>query len=671
MDSKEDKELYTINKIIYAKKPIIIKGIESSGKTTLLNFLANEYLNMNSPELKVPVLLNYIDINNDLSGTLLFAKTIDYFRKMNINMSSKELESLLKEGCIVYFIDNFVENEDSKNVFSNNMFKNNKFVFSAKEEIFNSINSLSKGPQNIDENVIELFLYNLKRDKARMFFSLYFKNSGFQNNEFEGIYKFISKLNIPLTIFNYTLIAHVYENQKSNFKPVNEAYLIDLFMEYLLEKLDISKNAHIGSLGYNLKSSYLIYLATWMVEHDIFSVDKYKLLEITSTFIQELKREKEGINIEYFITYMEEKGVLVNAENNFYRFRYRAFLEFFIAKGMEKNQKLKDKIINEKTCMSYKNEIRYYSGLHGEDEELVVFFNDLVLKNLSYFDELKDVETMHLTMPTMNFDKASNISIEQISHDKKDRLMETNKAINVKRHNSLKIVKDGGNKKNSAEKTLFQTNLLLANIIRNSEQLRNPDLKVKTIKLIIDNLSKFLQSNLQKNKELKDLLLIAIDSPENTEHATSKEVDEFSALLNIIISQIFMTLIHLNLASDGLFTIFDEILDKTNDGITKLLIISTFVYSEDYKAVELIKKILLDDEFITNKFLMMSLFFKIHQAIKLREIEPQFKSKLENILNEIISKINYNELSAKGLHKKRIIKGNKEELSVKIKKSLA
>ena len=314
---------------------------------------------MKSTELKIPILLNYLDIKDTLNDTVLFGKTIDYFRKLSVPISNKELEKLLRDGDLVFLIDNLVENESSisaiKDILEDSRFKNNQYIFTSKEEIFNSIENLNESQQevdiNIDSNTIKLYLYNLKRDKAREFFQLYFKKDNLQTSEFEGIYKFISKLNIPLTIFNYTLIAHVYENQKNNFKPVNESYLLDIFMENLLEKLDISKNIYIGSMSYNLKSSYLIYIAKWMVENRIFNIEKYKLQELTTKFIQELKREKEGINIELFIDYMEHKGIFVSLDSNKYRFRYRVFLEFFIAKGMSKDAELKSTIINEENYL--------------------------------------------------------------------------------------------------------------------------------------------------------------------------------------------------------------------------------------------------------------------------------------------------------------------------------
>ena len=67
---------------------------------------------------------------------------------------------------------------------------------------------------------------------------------------------------------------------------------------------------------------------------------------------------------------------------------------------------------------------------------------------------------------------------------------------------------------------------------------------------------------------------------------------------------------------------------------------------------------------------MISLFFKIHHAIKIRDVQNKYKQKLENFLTDIITKLHYNQISVKGSSKKGIIEGGKKDISDKIKKSL-
>jgi len=674
IDSDEDKELYTIHKICDETKPIWINGIESSGKTTLLNYIATEFLNMKASKLLIPVLLNFLDIQDTLTDSILFAKTIDYFRKAKTNITNKELEKLIREGNIVFLIDNYKLTDSHKTdlltLLQNPRFKKNKYILTSTEEIFNSIEDVNENiSDNTDgnKNYIELYLYNLKRDKARSYFQLYFNNQNFSTNDFEEIYKFIRKLNIPTTIFNYTLIAYVYENQKNSFAPMNEAYLLDVFMENLLEKFDIRQNLPIGSLGYNLKSSYLIYISKYMTESNIFILDKYKLIELTSKFIQELKREKEGIQIESFIDYMVKKGIFVEVEQNKLRFRYNAFLEFFIAKGMLKDSDLREKIINKENYLNFKNEIKYYSGLHGEDEELLIHFEKFINQYKSYFANINKNFGDNIYMPDIDSENNSEFKVEQISLEKKDKLMDV-KPKSIKQQNRKKKIINQ-KKHISDDKRIFETNILLANILRNSEQLRNPELKTRILKLVIKNLSKFFQKNLNETSKLEKLFIKQLEE-KNIQDISDKDIKEFLSIMNIIFSQIFMGIAYRNIFSNSLFTIYQEILENNEDLIIDLLIVSMFVRSEDYKKINIIKETIKKEKFSKNRFLMISLFFNIYNAIKIRDIDNSKKNNLEQILTDIIVKLKYTELNAKGSMKKHLIESSKKEIKTKIQESL-
>jgi len=676
----QDKKQYTIRDIINIKKHIVIKGIEASGKTTLLNYIANEYLKMNSAEHKIPILLNKLDIKEPLTETILIEKTLTYLRKLKLNTSHSILNDLLREGSIVYLIDNISENQHCirfiEDISKNKRFTNNKFIFSIKEEIFNSIdNKENKLTDSVD--ILELYVYNLKRSKAREFFYLYFNKQELKHEEFENIFHFISKLNIPLTIFNYTIIALTYENQRENFKPVNEAFLLDIFMENLLEKLDVLNNMNIGSLGYNLKADYLIYIAKWMVENQTFSIEKYLLISLTSNFIHELKREKENINIESFVEYMEAKGIFVNTDSTQYRFRYRAFLEFFIAKGMLKDEHLKEKIIHKDSYLDYKNEISYYCGLHGEDEKVINHFQQLLNKYDDFFTTIKPNDGSIITIPELNLDEKDKIIVKQISSDKKDKILEQ-KSKNITTDNDIKKIDSSIDKDKFKEKIIFETNLLLARILRNSEQLKNPELKIAILNLVTSNLSKFFQYFINQNKELEEIILQDFDNFKNDDETlkniSDKDIKHFIALLNIVISQSFMKIMQNNISSESLFTAYSEILDETQDDLLKLFICSTFIYSDNSDALHSIEKLINNQTFSKNRFLMMTLFFKIFHSIKFMEIDNKNKNILEDFLNQIIIKLKYNTIKLSGTHqgsrKNNIIGQNKKLIKDKIQQDL-
>ncbi|MFW3399629.1 metallophosphoesterase [Aliarcobacter butzleri] len=677
-NESEEKEIFSVQKLINLDEIIVIKGLESSGKSTLLNFIANEYISYKTKRKRVPIILNKMNFSDELSDIVIFSKAQEFLRKFDIHLSSKILEKMFYDGDFIFLIDNIKETESNINFIEkisiSEKLKNNKFIFTNNEDIYDSIDEkINEKNFKNSSNILEVFIHNLKRAKAREFFHLYFNNK-FENDEFENIFKFISKLNIPLTIFNYTLIALIYENQKGNFKPVNEAYLLDIFMENLLEKLDIQKNIYFGSLGYTIMSDYLVYISKWMVENELFTIDRYDLISITSNFIKALKREKEDIKIESFIEYMEKKGIFINIENNKIRFKYNAFLEFFIAKGMIQDDDLKAIILTEENILNYKNEINYYSGLHGQDENTIIKIRDLVHKHKDFFDLVEYNDCSNINIPEISLpDDQTEIVIEQISQDKKDQLLEKN-SITLRQNNNIKCLDDSSKEKVvnrvDYEKRVFELNILLMKVIRNSEKLKKPDLKTEIVKLVTSNLSKFLQKFMNELDFYKNDSLKKSDKDE-------EEVHHLFSIINLMISLVFMKVAQHNLATDSFITIYKEILDETKDDVLKLLITSTMIYTSNSKNLLLIDKLLdKNNDFSKNKFLMMSLFYKIYHSIKFSEIDNRFKNKLEKYLEDILINLKYKNINIpghqfQGISKKMNIEGSRKLISEKIKKSLS
>ena len=683
-NDKEDKELFTIQRLINSDKIIVIKGLESSGKSTLLNYIAHEYLNYKAKKKRIPIILNKSNFSDDISDIIIFSKTQEFLRKFEKQISARVLEKMFEDGDFVFLIDNIKETESNiqfiEKIPTLNKLKNNKFIFTNSEDIYDLIgDKINENHFKNSTNVLEVFIHNLKRSKARQFFHLYFNNK-FENDEFENIFKFIAKLNIPLTIFNYTLIALIYETQKGNIKPVNEAYLLDLFMENLLGKLDIQKNIYFGSLGYTIMSDYLVYIAKSMVENEKFCIPKYDLVSLTTDFLKALKREKEDIRIESFIEYMEKKGIFVNVDESNYKFKYNAFLEFFIAKGMMYDDSFKSKILDEKKILNYKNEINYYSGLHGEDEKTITIIKNIVKQYDSFFSSVKYSDCNTLTIPEIDLpSNDKEIVIEQISQDKKDQLLEKN-SVSLRQNNNIKCLDNSIEEENvtdklSYEKRIFDLNILLMKVIRNSEKLKEPILKTDVVKLVTSNLSKFLQKFMNEINHLKENSLK--ENKENKEENMKEEdIHKFFSIINLIISLTFMKVAQHNLATESFVTIYKEILDDTEDDILKLLIISTIVHTSNAKNLSLIDELLdKNNRFSKNKFLMTSLFYKIRHSIKFAEIDNKFKNKFEKYLNDIIINLKYIDLNTtghkfKGLSKKMSIEGSRKLISGKIKESL-
>ena len=348
---------------------------------------------------------------------------------------------------------------------------------------------------------------------------------------------------------------------------------------------------------------------------------------------------------------------------------------------MNQDDDLRKIILDENSILNYKNEINYYSGLHGQDENTIIIIRDFVLKYKEFFDVVEYNDCRNINLPEIYIpDEQKEIVIEQISQDKKDKLLEKN-TITLRQDNNVKCLDNNLKEKSISnrfqhEKRIFELNILLMKVIRNSEKLKKPILKTEIVKLVTSNLSKFLQKlmneldfykkeSLKKNEESKE-------SKEN-----EKEVYHFFSIINLMISLVFMKVAQHNLATDSFITIYQEILDETDDDILKLLITSTMIYSSKSKNLSLIEELLdKNNSFSKNRFLMMSLFYKIYHSIKFAEIDNRFKNKLEKYLEDILISLKYKDINItghqfQGINKKMNIESSRILISDKIKKSLS
>ena len=181
--------------------------------------------------------------------------------------------------------------------------------------------------------------------------------------------------------------------------------------------------------------------------------------------------------------------------------------------------------------LNYRNEIKYYSGLHGEDENLIIHFNNILSRYKEYFHDIEKNTGAAIYFPDIDIEDNTKISVEQITQESHDKILES-KSTNIRKQNNAKTILKDEENSHTLDKKLFQTNILLSNIIRNSEQLRNPDLKVKTLYLVTNNLSKFFQKQLNKTQGTEKSLLEFIQTEKNIENFTKEDIREFTSLLN-------------------------------------------------------------------------------------------------------------------------------------------
>lgn len=363
----------TIDMIVNGPGNYILHGRAEYGKTTLLNQIAlniiETYGCTETPS--VPILISFEDIKlgrdnilRTLGGAVL--ETSDQFN----------VKQLLSEGLIVVLIDD-IDYTNTKKIDLLREFLElypyNRYIFSTLQDteiivLDNPVARTLEGRASFNHVFLEPFTRNNIR---RLVKKWGVSGTIDENTLITRLTRVFTSMNLPVTAANGTILLSIYERQEK-FRPINRAALIERFVEHLLEKR-LFKDAFRGAFDYDLKVRVLAHLAGWMAEND-----KYILsYDDTAKIIQSFFNQKGlALDAKPAIDLFVDTRILRARLENQISFRYRAFLEYFIARLMSDRDDFKSWVLDPQRYLSFLNEILYYAGLNRSEITLLELIGD-------------------------------------------------------------------------------------------------------------------------------------------------------------------------------------------------------------------------------------------------------------------------------------------------------
>lgn len=571
---QESKNKYSIDQILSSKDNILFIGKKEIGKTTLLNYICESCVFNYSLNAQIPVIINF---SNLPKGINIFQKAINTYLN-NYEVIDFDLEQNLLNGNILILIDN-LNIKDRKNMDRLRTFcskyNKNRFILCMNENLLETV-KIEKMP-DIGLKYKTLYMYSFKRGQIRELVGKWFINSNVDEDII--LNKTMSSLReicIPQTPLMVSLLLWIIEKQ-SNFTPINEASLVEKFIETLLEKLNFNEITY-EAMDYTNKLDYLAHLSHVMVKNNKFYFNTSELYVETEKYFTKKGFE---VNYENFVKLFFEKGILISIENRIY-FRFTCFLEFFIAKYMsiEKNKEFRDFILSEDQYLKYKNEIVYFTGLNRQDYKTLKLIEERLIKSFDSIDNIVDIDkilsikTARMLTDLITGNKVSKEELKKLrlSNKEKDSLLENP---SMKNENNYVVNK----KQDWSFKESFVDNLeLYAKIIKNSELL---DVEEKTpmVSLCVDKYSKLIGL---LYKILFEVILDIKKDAKNNDHSGEEEENEeegFEQLRYIftiglpIVMQYYMLE---NLGSPKLKISLEELISKSKNLFQKFMLICLY-----------------------------------------------------------------------------------------------
>lgn len=634
-----DGEDIELDNILTTDKNVLIIGKKEMGKTTLLNYICNFYLKKHD-NLKIPIIIDFNDIPK---GKNVFQKSIQNFL-INYDISDFNVNENLEQGNCILLIDNFnLKNEKNITRFQEftSVYGKNRFILTMKEDLLQTMKVKDLPKLGFEYETI--YINSFRRGQIRQLVKNWFSFKEINDDIIlDNVMTSIKKIGVPRTPMFISLMLWILEKE-ANFTPVNEASVIDNFIETLLEKLNPDE-AKYETIGFKIKLDFLTYLAKQMIKDDKYYIELTSFEELFVNYFNKIGLEIDSDLKQTFF----EKGILLKVNEIVY-FRFTCFLEYFIALEMNEDKELYDYITHEDNYLDFSNEIVYYSGLNQKTKSYTVLklIEDRMLDSFKEIDKFIDINEL------------SNLPVREILQNIKEDESITDKVESMKLSEGEKdvilddeiIVDDSSGYQKVRKKNIkedFIDNLMLySNVLRNCE-LVDIDLKTEA-----------LQISIEKYCKLTGLVYRVLYEMMSNDIEGGKSIDSDDELINMLtigVPLMMQTNIVRDLGSPKLKIVISRLVDKVETDFEKLLLVCLYgdLRLEGYlsKFETLIKntKSTLIKEIITAKLFYYQTFFTM----------PKFEEKqLVSLLSDIIvEKSKKRNLYAKGRIQQELTKRN-------------
>jgi predicted phosphodiesterase len=472
-------EYLTLDEICKSRQNVCIFGAQEIGKTTLLYRIIRELVDEYSHIRKIPV---YIDIRE--MGNKEIITCIKDFLKC----SSDDAKLFISENHIVLLIDNFDYNELNKEKIN----RINKFN-SENEEIriiATTDNNIENVPSEtyIKNTIIpfrNLYLRPLKSShiKELMIKWLPQEDNSKREDKLEKMVNNFCSYSLPCTAMSVSLFLWSTEN--SDKKPINQAVLLDIYIEIVLEKM-VKENIYRDTFDYKNKTMLLAKIAQEMLKSKEinYAISYTEYIKIISDYIKTVGFDYDVSRIaEYFI----ERKIFSKISNSI-KFSHSCFFHFFIAKRMEDDVNFRNEVLDEKFYYMFSRELDYYTGLTRNDKETLQIIYDRFKNAFNGIEDVLEQVDIDRCFTYILKNQSPHISVsKQIDKDKIKSNRPTEEKILEFYDNKLSQRTTDAIVRKIDNVNLELLLIIMSNVLRNSEGVEDYKLKSEIYNTIIKN----------------------------------------------------------------------------------------------------------------------------------------------------------------------------------------
>lgn len=367
--NKTNKQAFDLNDLLAGIDNLIFFGGKESGKTFLLNYIKDEIFRNSKFEDIIPVYIEFSKLPKNNVTSIIKDNIVPFLEG---NCEKDKIKKYLDLGKIVIIIDDYNDlNDDDREKRVEVLYEFSK-IYPKCRYIFSMNENLSQTFREESLRLNELF-------KAKNYYISPFNTSKIReliskwrqyspkidvDKMVEQIVYCFRQFQIPVTPMAVTLFIGVLfrGGGKKNIK--NEAYLIENYLQTILEKIYIKEDSEFD---FQEKESFLAHIAYRMVEKNKFDWEKNEFEKEKIDYFDFLDQDVPSPNV---FKELFDKGILQENNQKIY-FNCKAWFNFFLAKKMQKEKAKMYEILNRPDYLRYETAIGYKAGLDRNDSELL------------------------------------------------------------------------------------------------------------------------------------------------------------------------------------------------------------------------------------------------------------------------------------------------------------
>lgn len=643
-DDTEQEEI-TLDLICNGTNNVMLLGKKEIGKTTILHYMV-KYCMVNFNEIKrVPIVINiqYTDFAGKDVVVRAAHRFVQEFCDNSVSYSVDEIESLLSSGLCTVMFDDF-EMVGPKELRKINDFikeyPRNRFFFSEKEEVSSRGLREVRIEPDCDYDIVHICSLTKKQIRT-----IAEKNALVGISDTEDTASLVDKIMIcfkkttlPKTPFVLSLIMSICDS--AEFSTINEAVVMEQFMECLLEKSSPSE-VNASSFDFRVKEDFLIELVTYMNSINRFYLSHKEFESLVLSY-----HNDKGFSVgdTKFDKFFFENGILIRTELMI-TFRYSCMIEYYLARKMSQSSEFLSYILEDNNFLNYPDALMYYMGLNRRDLNVI---KALRKKLEDGFDEFESLFSLldeinvgiNISLPEEGFSK--EIESTKLSTEESDIFQDV-------RDNSEDVLPETIDKKTEFGEmdSFVQTLMIYGSCLKNLELIKK-DEKELIYAEYMKGLSMFLAMYISRAEQrFSDELTKMVELPEKYTEEDAKRIKEFfHDIINLALPLAVQNIALENVGTTKLKAIIEAFAKSNSEGKFSRFF-SVFMFSDlrlpGLKAV--INQYVLD---IDNKSMLKIVFFKLLYYYRFRYFSPVLDNFLENTLADINIKLNNGNKRIKG-----------------------